>query len=355
MATKIKDQATAEKAALKLNEGIEAQTNGEPNAPREKSTSERLFPAFITDDGAVVNRPIRATELGGPLPAAATSQVQPQGQTPTTQVPTTPIYVTESDLKGKMAKLKVNGVEQDVPADELIKLTQLERHSNAQLMQLAKERAELERDRIAMLQRTVIPEPPKKQEPPVKKSPAEEMLEARLLEMQNQMATLQASLMPQVEEAGKKRVAQMVKERIGADDFDSYYDRIKTEALEQLSKPEVRSNPQATQWFNSPDFAFQKYQEMKLRDLISKPTTSAPSVNPNAPVLQTPEGAPVVVTSSGQVRSMPSFEGSSGVPSRVSPDASWQSTYQTLFQRARETGSESDWRALYRHKMQVPE
>ena len=40
MATKIKDSATAEAAALKLNEGIAvADKPGEPAAPREKTTS----------------------------------------------------------------------------------------------------------------------------------------------------------------------------------------------------------------------------------------------------------------------------------------------------------------------------
>ena len=67
-------------------------------------------------------------------------------------------------------------------------------------------------------------------------------------------------------------------------------------------------------------FYFQKYQEMKLHDLSSKTSvaSSEPSRIQRAPVLQTQEGAPVVVNNSGKPVSIPTFEGSSGVPSTPS-------------------------------------
>lgn len=351
MATKIKDQATAERAALKLNEGIEVPAIGEPNTPREKTTSERLFPAFTTEDGAITNRPVRnMTDMNTPVPVTETPKAEPQGQIPPTQTPTTPIYLSETELKGKMVKLKVDGIEQDVPADQLVKLTQLERHSNAQLMKLAEERAALERDRASFMAQRMPPDPkPVKQEPAVKKSAEVEALEARLMQMEGILAQQNETLRPAIQEAGIKRVEQLAKERLGSDDFRSYFDKVREIAISRAQEAIAHGRPQDARMYDSDSFYFEQYKEMKLKDLLSKP--SVPTANPSAPVLQTQHGAPVIVNNSGQPVSIPSFESSSGVPSRATPDASWQSTYSSLFQRAQKSGSESDWAALYRHKM----
>lgn len=353
MATKIKDQATAQRAALKLNEGIEAPATGEPNAPREKGTTERLFPAFMTDDGAIVNRPVRnsAEDVSPIVLAPETPKADLQGQTPQTQTPTAPSYLSESELKGKMAKIKVDGIEQDVPAEELFKLTQLERHSNSKLMKLAQERAEFERERASFLaQRTVPQDPvkPTKQDPQPKKSDEVQALEARLSQMEGFIAQQQETLRPAIQEAGISRVEKLAKERLGADDFRSYFDKVKEIAVSKAQDAQMKGDPNWRQ-FDSDGFYFETYKEMKIKDLLSKPATS--TVNPNAPVLRTQEGAPIVMTNSGQPVSLPVFEGSSGVPSRQSPDANWQGTYNALFTRAQKSGSESDWAALYRHKM----
>jgi hypothetical protein len=355
MATKIKDQATAERAALKLNEGIEAQTKpGEPPAPREKTTSEKLFPEFMTDDGGVVNRPVKPFEDSAkPLPATATPTPEPQGQTPPATTPPPPVYLKPEELTGKMVRLKVDGIEQDVPAESLIKTNQLERHLNAQLMNLAQERKTLEDERRRLLSQ---PPPevakPGKTPEPIKKTPETEALEARILQMQQQMESLQQTMLPAIQESGIKRVEQMVKERLGGEDFRNYFSKIKDSAMAEMAKPENATNPQARGWFDSDTYYFQKYQEMKIKDLMTKPAAPA---NPNAPALVTSQGAPVVVNNNGQPVSIPTFEGSGGVPSRESPDASWQSTYNALFQRARDSNSQDDWMAVYRHKMSARE
>jgi len=328
-----------------LNEGIEVPVSSEPTAPREKTTSERLFPEFITSDGGIVNRPI--PQDVSPAPATDTPAPVPQGQTPPTQAPPAPVYLKPEELTGKMVKLKVDGIEQDVQASELIKLTQLERHSNAQLMKISQERAQLERDRAEMLVRPPVSEPPIKKEPPVKKSQEVEALEARLAQMEQSMAQERALLMPQIQEAGIKRVEQMAKEKFGMDDFRTYFDKIRESALAEVAKPEVAANPQARAFFDSDAYYFQKYQEMKLRDLASKPSTPA---NPTAPVLQTQQGAPVLVNNSGKPVSIPSFESSSGVPSTPSENGNWQSTYNTLLTRAKQQPTDENWMAVMRHK-----
>ena len=349
MATKIKDSATAENAALNLNTGIEAQKTGEPTAPREKTTSERLFPEFVTADGGIINRPITKDVVSAPSVAETPAQA-PQTQTPQTQAPTIPAYIKAEDLAGKMAKIKVDGVEQDVPASDLFKLTQLERHSNAQLMKLAQERAQLERDRQEFLAKPAE-QKPVKQEPVAKKAAEVEALEARLAQMEQSMAQERALLMPQIQEAGITRVEKMVKERIGSDDFRSYFDKIKESALEEVAKPEIAANPQARAYFDSDAYYFQKYQEMKLRDVVSKPSAPAPTPTaPTAPVLQTQQGAPVLVNNQGQPVSMPTFESSSGVPSSPSEQGNWQGTYSTLLTQFRQNPTDANALALMRHK-----
>ncbi len=350
MATKIKDQATAERAALKLNEGVDVPQTGEPTAPREKTTSERLFPAFTTDDGAIINRPVRnISDMNVPLPATETPLAKPQDQVPQTQSPTPPSYISEADLKGKMAKLKVDGIEQDVPAEQLLKLNQLERHSNSQLMKLAEERAAYERERASYLaSRTQDTQPQKKQDPPQKKTAEVEALEARLSAMEGFLTQQQEILKPVAQEAGIKRLETLVKERLGADDMRVYFDRVREVAISKAMDAQIKGDPN---WrlYDSDNFYFETYKEMKIKDLLSKP--QAPQVQSNVPVLQTNNGTPVITTNTGQRVNIPDFESSSGVPSRETPDASWQSTYSRLFQTAQKSGSESDWAALYRHKM----
>ena len=356
MATKIKDSATAERAALKLNEGIAPTAPSEPNTPRELTTSERLFPDFTTDDGAITNRPVRPREENQPIaPVAATPQAPAQGQTPPTQAPTVPTYLKPEELAGKMVKLKVDGIEQDVQASELIKLTQLERHSNAQLMKIAQERAQLEREHQEFLTRPQTPDPrPTKQEPPTKKTPELEAMEAKLAAMEQAFAQQQAMMLPQIQEAGLKRVEQLAKEKTGFDDYRAYHDKVKEAAVAEAAKAQAAGDVNAVRFFDSDNFYYQKYQELKLRDLASKTSVPPPTpTNPTSPVLQTQEGAPVVLNNSGKPVSIPTFEGSSGVPSTPSENSNWQSTYNRLYADFKQNPSDATALALMRHKFKA--
>ena len=342
MATKIKDSATAEKAALQLNTGIEPTAPREPNAPRELTTSEKLFPDFTTEDGAITNRPVRLRENSQPIAnVAATPEVPAQGQTPQTQAPTAPTYIKPEDLAGKMVKIKVDGVEQDVPASELVKLTQLERHSNAQLMKLAQERAQLERERQELLARPPAPEPKPTQKPPepVKKSPEVEAIEARLAQMEQSMVQERTLLLPQIQEAGIKRVEQIAKDRTGFDDYRAYHDKVKEIANSEARKAELAGDPNFRR-FDTDGFYYQTYQELKLRDLATK--TAMPPV----PVPQVQQGAPVLVTNDGRPVSMPAFESSSGVPSTPGNNMNWQSTYKSLVDAFKANPTDENARAM---------
>lgn len=351
MATKITDSAMAKLATQNLDSGIDnSAKKGETNTPKEKTTAERLFPEFITEDGGIINRPIKPyQDESKPLPVSSTSAVEDQGQKPVAQAPTAPVYLKPEELTGKMVKLKVDGIEQDVPAESLIKTNQLERHLNSQLMKLAQERVDLEKERAALIAKSQTQAKDDAKPTQTPKKAEAEALEAELAMVKAQMASLQQAMLPAIQEAGIKRVEQMAKERLGADDFRSYFDRIRDNAMSEMAKPENATNPQAQAYFDSDTFYFQKYQELKLRDLMAAPKPT--EINPKAPVLKTEGGAPVIISNSGKPVSIPALESSGGVPSKISNEASWQSTYSELLSRAQKTGSTEDWTALYRHKM----
>ena len=346
MATPIKDKATAEHAAQNLNQGIEVSVNpGEPAAPKVKTTSEKLFPEFTTEDGGIINRPVKPFEdKAKVLPVAATPSAEPQGQTPTAQVSTAPNYLTPEDVKGKMAKLKVDGIEQDVPAEDLFKASQLERALNSRMENLAKARKELEAERAALLARPAEQPKPQKQEQQQNKKSAEvEALEAKL-------EGLYAMMLPAIQESGIKRVEQMAKEKFGTDDFRNYFDQIRQGALDELAKPEIAANPQARAYFDSDAFYFQKYQEVKLRELTSKPKAPEPTQQANVPVLTSQSGTPIVLNNQGQPVSLPAFEGSGGVPSRQAENGNGQAIRQQAFDAARREGTTEAWMNYYKLK-----
>ena len=349
--TIVKDQATATFAAQNLSKGEELPGKVvEPNAPKVKSTAEKLFPEFVTDDGTIVNRPVnQLADAKKPSPATETAAPVAPNLTPPTTTPTSPSYLKPDELTGKMAKVKVDGIESDVPAESLIKNYQLERHLNAQLMNLAEERRKLELERSylkAPKPETAVPDKPKE----VSKNNEVASLEAQIAQMQAQMEGLQQTLIPQIQEAGIKRVEKMVKERIGTDDFRDYFERIRDNAQAEALKPEVASNPQVRNWYDSDAYYFQTYQEMKLKELTSKSQNPIPAQNTNKPALVTQSGAPVVVTNSGKPVSVPSIEGSGGVPSKADPDGNWASRAQQAFDLARQTGRTEDWVAYYKVK-----
>jgi hypothetical protein len=355
MATKIKDSATAERAALNVQTGIEVPVKaGEPVAPHEKTTTERLFPDFIDEkSGIIANRPVmKESPVAAPsVPATATPASASQGQTPPTQAPTVPTYLKPEELAGKMVKLKVDGIEQDVPADQLVKLNQLERHSNSLLMKVAQERAQLERERQEILSRPVPEIPNGKVSEPQKKAPEIEALEAKMAAMEAQIAQERALMLPQIQEAGIKRVEQMVKERTGFDDYRAYHDKVKAEAVPEAAKAQAAGDINAARFFDSDTFYYQKYQELKLKDLAAKVNAPVPPPTiPNAPVLQTQTGAPVIVNNNSQPVSIPTLEGASGVPARTEPSADWQATYNRLLRTAQETPTDENWMNVMRHK-----
>jgi len=358
----IKDQATAVEAALNLDRpGSEptAPKPGEPPAPKPVSTAAKLFPDFVSEDGLIVNRPVKDFEDKGRVatPAAATPAPAAAPATTTPPAPTAPGELDLSKLPdGTMVRIKVDGVEMTVPAKEALKNIQLERHITQKSQELARERAAFEAERAAS--RNTPPVQPKAGEvtPPPSSKPSPEA--ERIANLERTIADLQAAVAPQRFQTGLNRLAERAKQEFGATDFLEYAPKIQAFVDSELAKPEVAANPQLLQQLDSQSFWYGKYQELKLKDVLSGANPAAPAIVPtvatSVPTTPAPPGTTLVLDKNNKPVIVPIVEGSSGVPSRTSPDADWQARYAAAFETASKTGRTEDWQKVFALKREIP-
>lgn len=355
----IKDQATAVEAALHLDRPVAEPKPGEPSAPRSQSTTSKLFPEFTTEDGGIINRPVRPYEDKDKAlpPVAATPAPTKAPVAPAAPAPTVPGYLDLSKLPdGTMVRIKVDGVETDVLAKDALKNVQLERYLTQKSQELARERAALEAERAAMRQAPAVPKGPETPPPPV---PAKAPEDTRFARLEAELAAMRAIVAPQQFQSGLNFLAEKAKTELGATDFLEYAPKIKAFVDAELAKPEVAANPSVLQQLDSQAFWYGKYQEMKLRDVLSGAKPAAPVLTPSsiiqpvAPVLA-PAGTTVIMDRNNNPVVVPMVEGSTGVPSRTSPDQDWQARYQAAFEVAQKTGRTEDWQTVFRLKREVP-
>lgn len=359
MATEIKDRATAEEAALNLNKAPEAPKPGEPVPPR-KSTSAVLFPDFITDDGGIVNRPLK--DLANPPAPATPPAPASAAPAPAMPAPTPPGYLDLSKLpENTMVRTKVDGVEMDVPVKEYLKGIQLERHLTLQSQKLAEDRKALEAERASLRQPPPATPPAPGTPPAASKPPAAPPSgeASRIAQLEADIASLRAAVAPQQFQTGVKKLADRAKTEFGVDDFNTYLPQIQKLVDSELARPEIQANPAELRKLDSQEFWYAQYKDMKLRDLLAGKTTppAMPAPSPSAPAvvpIVIPAGTVPVIDKNGAIVPIPVIEGSGGVPSRTAPDADWQARYSAAFAKAKETGSNSDWQEVFRLKREVP-
>ncbi len=122
----------------------------------------------------------------------------------------------------------------------------------------------------------------------------------------------------------------------------------------------MAANPALCAQLDNQGFWYAKYQEMKLRDVLSGAKPAAPVLTPSSivPVSEptpAPAGTQIVLDKNNRPVVVPIVEGSSGVPSRVSPDENWQSRYHAAMETAKKTGRTEDWQVVFRLKRENPE
>lgn len=356
----IKDQATATEAALNLDKTVPdpAPIPGEPPAQRSQSTTSKLFPEFVAEDGLIVNRPVKPyVDADKALPPqAATPAPAPVTPAPNPPAPTAAGELDLSKLpEGTMVRVKVDGVEMTLSAKDALKNIQLERHLTMQGQKLAQERAALEAERAAL--RQPAPAAPKAPDaPPAPKAAPED---PRFVALERQIAELTAAVAPQQFQTGISRLDERAKAELGATDFREYVPKIQSFIDAEIAKPEVATNPGLMRQLDSQEFWYAKYQQMKLKDVLSGTKPAAPvltpaNIVPTIPNMAPPPGTTLVLDKNNQPVLVPIVEGSTGVPSRVSPDQNWQMRYQAAFDTAKKTGRTEDWQEVFRLKRETP-
>lgn len=374
--TLVKDPATATQAALSLDRKVsqDPPKPGETPAPRPKGTTETLFPEFV-HDGVIMARPLPTDVTPNPAvpPSTPSGQSPSKAPDPASQTPppasTTPkVYLSPEEMAGKLVKIKVDGVETEVPAESLLKSQQLEKHLNTQIETNARILKDLQR-REAELTRAPTPpiplavvdpsKPPDPLKPPVKVSPELKAIQDQVQELTRTLVDLQATVLPQRYENGITELAARARTELGADDFTAYVPQIRAFVDAEVAKPEVSANKEHLKILDSKEFWYGKYKEMKLKDMLAgkTPPAAAPSTTPPAARTVPPPGtAPVIVDNRGNPVSMPSIEGGGGTSSQPPARSQAVERAQQLFEVARNSnGSTEAWMAYLKAKNEIPD
>ena len=201
------------------------------------STTEQLFPDFFVGEGDQRQITMQRQEMPPPpeKPAEPPKPAEPEVP-PAEPAAKGPEYLDLSQISGKLVKVKVDGVETDVPAEELVKNYQLDRHLTQRGQSLAAKEKELKQanDELLAAQREAAEAPP----PPAgTTSKPDTRVEAAL----KKVAELEAAIKPVVTkekvDAGLERLDRMVRANLGFEDFKAKIPEVRAEIAKQVNDP----------------------------------------------------------------------------------------------------------------------
>lgn len=325
------------------------ETGGTPAAPEEqpKSTVETLFPDFIGDDGKLMNQPRPVTEA---MPGEVLDPTPVLDKTPPTQPTTTPQYVDLNSLDGKLMKLKVDGVEIDVPAETVVKNYQLEAHLTQKGQRLADQEKILQEVLKEAVNRKPTGTPPAAGEPTAipedpNADPELVKIKAELQATRQELAQVSKATQHVRVQEGLKAIDQDIRTNIGADDFMVYAPKI-TEFAKSQCKDPANPTPEEKALFDTVGFYKTKYLEMKAKDMIAGKTPVPKAPPPAAPAA----GAPPAKGPESRPAPNISVETGAGSPQIEQPHNSWNARYKAALQKATQTGDMHDWAEVSRLK-----
>lgn len=316
----------------------------ETQTPRETSTIERLFPDFIGEEGEVLSIPRDLdTSIQAPKEELKAPITESKPSEPETK-PKGPEYLDLSQIEGKLAKVKVDGVEMDVPAVELIKSYQLERYLTQKSQKLAEQERELKE-----ILKNLNPEDKPKRE---RRNESSESLEEtsssshkdpKVIELERSLAEIRsvlADVLPVTQDMrykkGLESIDREIRESLGFDDFLTYAPKIKEFATSQLRDPKNPTEEELAR-FDTKEFYKAKYQEFKLKELQSK------AKQPPVPAQQTKQvenKRPILVD----------VEGSNSVPSGPRLQDQGNIRLKAAYKKAAASGDSHDWAEYIRLK-----
>lgn len=339
-------------------------------SPPEPSTTEMLFPDFIDEQGQLHGEQVRP-EVAPRLNRDFFEQIPPQSKEPggegTPAQPTPPLtpgapaptqtpqqdatqYLSLEDLKGKLVKTKVDGVEMGIPAETLIKNHQLESHLQARIREVNEREKRLNKIQEDLLQRNAPPAQPG--EPgPSSDSGAETNPEVKAL--RDEINVLKQQLVGVNEIARKARyqegiakLAEQAKTDFGRTDFMDFVPKIEAEIRSQLVDPANPTKEEVARFDNATYYLY-AYSRMIAKNQGTPPVPPPPPQGVRNPPSPTP--AP---ETRRPANPNVDIEPAGGSPPRATLDkiSDWQRRYQAAHTKAVKTGRDEDWKEVLRIK-----
>lgn len=310
--------------------------------PRPATIGASLFPEEFTtptqDETPATEQPAEESPAqeaeAQPDPVKeAPSTVEDPAPTQAVTPPAVPDILDLSVLQGKKLRVKVDGIDMEVPAEDFVKNYQLEMHLNRKGQMLNEQKRAIEELRKELLTKAQTQTDAVEQAIEDGEAPQEiQVLRQELQSTQQALAEIRAATADIVFEKNVSALDSQVKANLGFDDFRQYVPKIQQFVQSQLVNP-GRPTPQELARFDTPEFYLMKYQEMKLRDLRATPPAPAPKPAETAP--PTPVLKKIVTVESG----------GGALPAKASE--SMEQQLQTAFDRARKSGSTDDWAEYY--------
>jgi len=340
--------------------------------PKEEPSTDAMFPDFFDGQGNLHDQQVRPElapqtlpngtlpknpDQGTPTPAAPPQPGEPSAapkppeepkpQTPPAEPPK-PEYLDLTQISGKFVRVKIDGVEQDVPAESLLKNYQLEGHLRAKLQEVSKREERLLSLQDEMLKRGPGQQPAEGegQSPEVSdelakdpkfKTVMDELNKTKAELKEIQKVTAVAAYNKSIED-----LDQHVRESFKQDDFKSFVPLIQEEVNSQLKDPK-QMTPEEKAKFHNRDYYLNAYSRMKLRGVKPQGAPAAPPAAP-APTHPTPQpaapGAP-----RPDVKVVSIEPGGGSPPSVSSSPGTGNVTLQQAYDKAVASGAEEDWQA----------
>jgi len=298
---------------------LEKEATSEKEMP-EPTIGEQLFPGAYEQPKEETPEPTKpaenAKEEGAEIPVPAPTVEAP---------PLTDNYLDTELLKGKKAKLKVDGQEIEVPAEELIRNYQTWQHLSRVGQKIGEQKRELNEE-IARLEQ--LQQPP--QQTQVDESwgevvnPFIKPVNSKIVELEATVKNLNEALRPTLIKSNVDRTDELMKSR-GLTDFKDYYPKIQNFLLENVA-------PEKLHEFDNQDTFIALYQEMKLQDIVN--------VQAKTPVIP----QPVV---SAKPKPIPKVE-SSNASTNTEITSAIDKKLEAATEKAKASNSSWDWAEVFR-------
>lgn len=344
MQTPTVTETTTQEASAPAEEQATKTATEQSASDSQPTMTEKLFPDFFVDGEITTQRQDISPEAAAD---EASEAPKPDVKPETKPEAKGPEYLDLTQISGKMVKVKVDGVEMDVPAEDVIKNYQLDRHLTQRGQSLSEKEKELNglKDTLNEIKAEVLAAP--------KPGEAPAIPDARIESISKKIEEIESAIRPVVTkeavEKGIERLDQAVRENLGYEDFRAKIPEIQAEISKNFKDPRKPTEEELAK-FDTLAMWYQGFQTVKLRELRGKPAEStlppkpAPKV-PAGPVLdKKPVRPPVAVEEAGGA--------SVGGENQTS---AWKVQHDAAVKYARESGADEAWQAVFRLKREKPD